>query len=156
MLAVVQRVREASVEVQGRVVGAIGPGLMALVCAEPGDTLAECDKLLTKMLQLRIFDDVAGKMNHSLQDMDGAGLAGGLLLVSQFTLAADTRRGNRPGFSGAAPPELGKTLFQALVDKARLRHTQVEAGIFGADMLVRLVNAGPVTIPLQVRAVAGP
>lgn len=155
MLAVIQRVREASVEVQGRVVGAIGPGLMVLVCAEPDDTLAECDKLLAKMLQLRIFDDADGKMNHSVQDMDGGGRAGGLLLVSQFTLAADTSRGNRPGFSRAAPPELGKKLFDALVEKARRSHAPVQAGVFGADMQVQLVNAGPVTIPLQVKAVLG-
>lgn len=156
MLSVVQRVREASVEVDGQVVAVIGPGLLALVCAEPNDTAADCDKLLAKMLNLRIFSDAAGKMNHSVQDMDGRGRLGGLLLVSQFTLAADTRRGNRPGFSGAAPPELGRLLFDALVDKARERHQLVQAGIFGADMLVRLVNDGPVTIPLQVRSVAGP
>ena len=152
MLAVLQRVKEASVEVGGKEVARIGPGLLALVCAQPGDSLAQCDRLLAKMLSLRIFSDAAGKMNHSVQDMDGSGRAGGLLLVSQFTLAADTGRGNRPGFSAAAPPDLGRRLFEALVEKARTCHGEVQSGQFGADMQVSLINDGPVTIPLQVRS----
>ena len=150
MLALLQRVKEARVEIAGEVVGQIGQGLLMLVCAEQGDTRAEADKLLAKVLKLRIFSDAAGKMNRSVQDLDGAGTPGGLLLVSQFTLAADTRSGNRPSFTGAAPAALGQALYDHLVAQARLRHPQVGTGEFGADMQVHLVNDGPVTFWLQV------
>jgi D-aminoacyl-tRNA deacylase len=146
MIALVQRVARAHVEIGGVSVGAIGAGMLVLVCAEPGDTPAHAERLVSKLLALRIFSDAAGKMNLSLQD-----LAGGLLLVSQFTLAADTSRGNRPGFSAAAPPELGSQLFDAVLAEARSRHSPVAAGVFGADMQVHLVNDGPVTIPLTIR-----
>ena len=146
MLAVLQRVREARVDIDGETVGAIGQGLMVLVCAEKGDTEAEAARLLARMLKLRIFSDAAGKMNLSLQDV-----AGGLLLVSQFTLAADTRSGNRPGFSAAAAPDDGRRLYDHLVEIARAAHPVVATGRFGADMQVGLVNDGPVTIPLTVR-----
>ena len=145
MLSLIQRVAHARVEVAGQTVGEIGAGLLALVCAEPGDTEAECDRLLARLLKLRIFSDAAGKMNLSLQDV-----AGGLLLVSQFTLAADTRSGNRPGFSGAAKPDVGQRLFEHLVRGAQAAHPQVASGRFGADMQVHLVNDGPVTIPLRI------
>ncbi len=150
MIAVIQRVQEARVEVDGRVTGAIGPGLLVLVCAEPQDTEAQADRLLDKLLKLRIFSDDAGKMNRSVQDLDGAGTPGGLLLVSQFTLAADTRSGNRPSFTGAAPAALGQALYDHLVAQARQRHPQVATGEFGAHMQVHLVNDGPVTIPMTV------
>ena len=146
MLAVVQRVREAKVVVEGRTVGAIGQGLLALVCAERGDTEAQADKLLAKLLKLRIFSDEAGKMNRSVQDV-----AGGLLVVSQFTLAADTSGGNRPSFTNAAAPEEGRRLYDYFVAQARAAHPVVQTGEFAADMQVHLVNDGPVTIPLQVR-----
>ena len=145
MIALVQRVRQARVEVNGVVVGAIGAGLLVLVCAEPADTPDVASRLLDKLLKLRVFADAAGKMNLSLQDLDG-----GLLLVSQFTLAADTSRGNRPSFTAAAAPELGRLLYQQLLRLARERHPQVQAGVFGADMQVHLVNDGPVTIPLRL------
>ena len=144
MKLLLQRVREARVEVEGEVVGAIGQGLLALVCAERGDSEAQADKLLAKLLKLRIFSDAAGKMNLSLQDVGG-----GLLLVSQFTLAADTGSGNRPGFSGAAAPDEGRRLYGYLVDRARAAHPIVATGIFAADMQVHLVNDGPVTIPMS-------
>lgn len=146
MLAVLQRVREARVDIDGETVGAIQQGLMVLVCAEKGDTEAEAARLLARMLKLRIFSDAQGKMNLSLQDV-----AGGLLLVSQFTLAADTRSGNRPGFSAAASPDDGRRLYDHLVEIARAAHPVVATGRFGADMQVSLVNDGPVTIPLTVR-----
>ena len=146
MLGLVQRVREARVTVAGEVVGAIGPGLLLLVCAEPADTEATATRLLDKLLKLRIFGDEAGKMNRSLVDV-----AGGLLIVSQFTLAADVSGGNRPSFTGAAPPAQGRALYEALLLQARARHPQVAAGRFGADMQVALVNDGPVTIPLTIR-----
>ncbi len=146
MLALVQRVRSARVEVAGSTVGEIGPGLLVFVCAEPADTAAVAEKLLDKLLKLRIFADEAGRMNRSVQDV-----AGGLLLVSQFTLAADTAGGNRPGFSAAAPPALGRALYDELLRLARGRHAPVAAGVFGADMQVHLVNDGPVTIPMTVR-----
>ena len=146
MLAVVQRVREAKVVVEGRTTGAIGPGLLVLVCAERGDAEAQADKLLAKLLKLRIFSDEAGKMNRSVQDV-----AGGLLVVSQFTLAADTSGGNRPSFTNAAPPEEGRRLYDYFVDKARVAHAVVQTGEFAADMQVHLVNDGPVTIPVTVR-----
>ena len=145
MIGLVQRVRQASVTVDGAVVGAIGPGLLLLVCAEPADTEIQAARLVDKLLKLRIFSDVAGKMNRSLVDV-----AGGLLVVSQFTLAADVRGGNRPSFSGAAGPEQGRALYEAVLRLARDRHPDVQAGVFGADMQVALVNDGPVTIPLHI------
>jgi len=145
VIALLQRVREARVEVQGRVVGAIGPGLLALVCAEPADTDSQAARLVDKMLKLRIFADDAGKMNRSVVEVGG-----GLLVVSQFTLAADTSSGTRPGFSAAAPPDQGRRLYEAVLRLARERHSPVAAGEFGAEMQVHLVNDGPVTIPLRV------
>ena len=145
MLSVVQRVSEARVRVDGRVVGDIGPGLLVLLCAEPDDTQAEADALLAKMLKLRIFSDDAGRMNLSVQD-----IRGGLLVVSQFTLAADTRKGNRPSFTAAAPPALGRALYEYFVARAREHHPIVACGEFGAHMQVELVNDGPVTIPLNI------
>ena len=129
----------------GREVGAIGPGLLVLLCAERGDTDAVADKLLAKLLKLRIFSDAAGKMNLSVQDV-----AGGLLIVSQFTLAADTSGGNRPSFTGAAAPDEGRRLYDYFVAKARAAHPVVATGEFAADMQVALINDGPVTIPLRV------
>ena len=152
MMALLQRVRSARVEVAGQVIGAIDAGLLVLLCAERGDTAAVCDRMLAKILKLRIFSDAAGKMNHSVQDMDGTGQAGGLLLISQFTLAADTSGGNRPGFTNAAPPEEGRRWFDYLVAQARRTHPVVQTGEFGADMQVHLVNDGPVTIPLRMTA----
>jgi D-tyrosyl-tRNA(Tyr) deacylase len=146
MLALVQRVRSARVEVAGSTVGEIGQGLLVFVCAEPADTTAVAAKLLDKLLKLRIFADEAGRMNRSVQDV-----AGGLLIVSQFTLAADTAGGNRPSFSAAAPPALGRALYDELLRLARGRHAPVAAGVFGGDMQVHLVNDGPVTIPVTVR-----
>lgn len=150
MMALLQRVRSARVEVAGQVIGAIDAGLLVLLCAEPGDNAAVCDRMLAKILKLRIFSDDAGKMNHSLQDMDGQGHPGGLLLVSQFTLAADTSGGNRPGFTAAAPPDEGRRWFEYVVAQARRLHPVVQTGEFGADMQVHLVNDGPVTIPLRM------
>ena len=146
MIALVQRVARAHVEIGGSTVGAIGAGALVFVCAEPADTPALAERLVAKLLALRIFSDAAGKMNLNLQDV-----AGGLLLVSQFTLAADTSRGNRPGFSAAAPPEQGRQLFEAVLASARARHAPVAAGVFGADMQVHLVNDGPVTVPITLR-----
>lgn len=145
MIGLLQRVTEASVRVDGEVVGAIQAGLMVLVCAEKGDTEREADALLNKLLGYRVFSDEAGKMNRSLTDTGG-----GLLLVPQFTLAADTRSGTRPSFSPAAAPEDGRRLFDHVVCQARERHGIVETGKFGADMKVGLVNDGPVTFWLQV------
>jgi D-tyrosyl-tRNA(Tyr) deacylase len=146
MLAVVQRVREARVVVQGRTTGEIGQGLLVLVCAERGDGEVQADKLLAKLLKLRIFSDEAGKMNRSVQDV-----AGGLLVVSQFTLAADLSGGNRPSFTNAAPPDEGRRLYDYFVQQARAAHPVLQTGEFGADMQVHLVNDGPVTIPVTVR-----
>lgn len=174
MIAVLQRVSEARVVIAGETVGQIGHGLLVLLCAEPDDTEALAQKMLSKILKLRIFGDGAvagppqdslappsggsephavgsvgarssGKMNRSVQDVGG-----GLLLVSQFTLAADTRGGNRPGFTGAAAPALGEALFDHFVALARAQHPEVATGRFGADMQVHLVNDGPVTIPLRM------
>ena len=150
MISVLQRVREARVDVDGQTVGAIGAGLLVLVCAERGDTEAEANKLLAKILKLRIFSDEAGKMNRSVQDLDGRGTCGGLLLVSQFTLAADTTGGNRPSFTQAAAPDDGRRLYDYLVAQARKVHPVVATGQFAADMQVHLVNDGPVTIPLRM------
>jgi D-tyrosyl-tRNA(Tyr) deacylase len=155
MLALIQRVRRASVSVDGTVVGAIGPGLLVLVCAEQGDTPVQADKLLAKILKLRIFSDAQGKMNRCVQDLDGAGLHGGLLVVSQFTLAADTSGGNRPSFTQAAAPELGRMLYDYLVQQARAAHSEVATGVFAADMQVELVNDGPVTIPMRAAPTVG-
>jgi D-tyrosyl-tRNA(Tyr) deacylase len=146
VISLLQRVASARVEVAGRVTGAIGPGLLILVCAEPQDTEAIADKLVAKVLKLRIFSDVAGKMNRSVVDVHG-----GLLVVSQFTLAADTSGGNRPSFTGAAGPELGQRLYERVLLAARAAHPLVAAGEFGADMQVHLVNDGPVTIPITMR-----
>lgn len=146
MIALVQRVSRAHVEVGGRTIGAIGRGLLVLVCAEPADTTAQAAKLVDKLLGLRVLADTAGRMNFSLHDVGG-----GLLLVPQFTLAADTRSGHRPSFDGAAPAAVGRPLFDALVQMARRQHDPVAAGEFGADMQVHLINDGPVTIPLTVR-----
>ena len=145
MIALLQRVSEARVDIAGETVGQIGAGLLVLVCAEPEDTEAVGQKLLSKILKLRIFADEAGKMNRSVQDVGG-----GLLIVSQFTLAADTRGGNRPGFTGAAPPALGEALYDRFVALAREQHPLVANGRFGADMQVHLVNDGPVTIPMRM------
>ncbi len=151
MIALIQRVLEAAVTVDGRTVGAIGPGLLALVCAERGDSEASADKLLAKLLGYRVFSDEAGKMNRSVSSLDGNGAAGGLLLVSQFTLAADTNSGTRPSFTPAASPADGKRLFDHFVTQARARHPLVETGEFGAHMRVSLVNDGPVTFWLQTK-----
>ncbi|MDE1554673.1 MULTISPECIES: D-aminoacyl-tRNA deacylase [Comamonas] len=145
MITVLQRVRAAHVEIDGQVVGRIGTGLLALVCAEQGDTEQEADKLLAKVLKLRIFSDAEGKMNRSVQDVGG-----GLLIVSQFTLAADASGGNRPSFTQAARPEAGRRLYEHVVQQARRLHPVVQTGGFGADMQVHLVNDGPVTIPLRI------
>lgn len=145
MLSLIQRVSEARVVVAGQVIGQIGAGLLVLVCAERGDTEVQAGKLLAKLLKLRIFQDEAGKMNRSVQDV-----AGGLLLVSQFTLAADTSGGNRPSFTNAAAPDDGRRLYDYFVAQARALHPVVQTGEFGADMKVHLVNDGPVTIPLRV------
>lgn len=145
MIGLVQRVARAQVDVAGATVGAIGPGLLVLVCAEPTDGPEQVRRFVDKLLKLRIFSDAAGKMNLSVQDTGG-----GLLIVSQFTLAADTAGGNRPSFTGAAPPAQGRALYEAVLAEARQRHPQVEAGEFGAHMQVTLVNDGPVTIPLRI------
>ncbi len=145
MKAVLQRVREARVEIDGDVVGRIGIGLLVLLCAEREDTDAVGDRLLAKLLKLRVFADEAGKMNRSVQDVGG-----GLLIVSQFTLAADVRGGNRPSFTQAAAPDEGRRLYDRFVAQARLAHPVVETGVFAADMQVHLINDGPVTIPLQM------
>lgn len=146
MQVLLQRVRQARVEIDGHTVGRIGAGLLVLLCAERGDSDVVADKLLAKLLKLRIFSDEAGKMNKSVQDVGG-----GLLIVSQFTLAADTSGGNRPSFGNAAPPDEGRRLYDYFVEKARAVHPVVQTGQFGADMQVHLVNDGPVTIPLTVR-----
>ena len=150
MRALLQRVAEARVVIDGKTVGQIGAGLLVLVCAERGDTEAQADKLLLKMLKLRIFSDEAGKMNRSVQDLDGRGLHGGMLIVSQFTLAADVSGGNRPSFTGAAAPEDGRRLYDYFVARAKALHPIVQTGQFAADMQVHLVNDGPVTVPLRI------
>jgi D-tyrosyl-tRNA(Tyr) deacylase len=147
MIAVLQRVSEASVRVDGEVIGQIGAGLLVLLCAEKGDTEAVADKMLAKMLKLRIFGDGAGKMNLSVQDV-----AGGLLVVSQFTLAADVSSGTRPGFSGAAAPDDARSLYDHFVAQAQKDHPVVQTGRFAADMKVALINDGPITIPMRMSA----
>jgi D-aminoacyl-tRNA deacylase len=145
MKALLQRVACARVEIAGRTAGAIEAGLLVLLCAERGDNDAQADRMLAKILKLRIFSDDAGKMNRSVQDVDG-----GLLVVSQFTLAADVSGGNRPSFTQAAAPDEGRRLYDYFVAQARTAHPVVETGEFGADMKVHLLNDGPVTIPLQM------
>jgi D-aminoacyl-tRNA deacylase len=145
LIALLQRVADARVTVRGTVVGAIGPGLLVLLCAERGDSKREADSLLAKLLRYRVFNDQDGKMNRSLADVEG-----GLLLVPQFTLAADTRSGTRPSFTPAAEPALGGELFDYFVHQACASHACVETGRFGADMQVSLTNDGPVTFWLQV------
>lgn len=140
MIALIQRVTEARVVVEGEVVGAIGRGLLAFVAVEPGDTEARAERLLERVLGYRVFPDTQGRMNLGLSDVGG-----GLLLVPQFTLAADTRKGMRPSFSSAAAPQDGRPLFDHLVDQARAAHPEVATGRFGAEMQVALVNDGPVT-----------
>jgi D-aminoacyl-tRNA deacylase len=147
MIAVLQRVREASVRIEGDLVGQIGVGLLVLLCAEKGDTDAVADKMLAKMLKLRIFSDDAGKMNLSVQDVGG-----GLLVVSQFTLAADVSSGTRPGFSLAAAPGEARRLYDHFVTQAQALHPVVQTGRFAADMQVSLLNDGPVTIPMRMGA----
>jgi D-tyrosyl-tRNA(Tyr) deacylase len=144
-MALVQRVSRAQVTIADDVCGRIGRGLLVFVCAEPDDRDEQAAKLVDKLLKLRVFADAAGKMNRSVQDVQGD-----LLIVSQFTLAADTTGGNRPSFLGAAPPALGRALYEVVLRIARERHPHVQAGEFGADMRVELVNDGPVTIPLRV------
>jgi D-tyrosyl-tRNA(Tyr) deacylase len=140
-------VSQASVRVEGEVVGQIGAGLLVLLCAEKGDTEAVADKILAKMLKLRIFGDAAGKMNLSVQDV-----AGGLLVVSQFSLAADVSSGSRPGFSKAAAPADALRLYGHFVAQAQQAHPVVQTGRFAADMQVALVNDGPITIPMRMTA----
>ncbi len=147
MIALLQRVSQARVEIEGQSITEIGRGLLVLVCAERGDTESQADRLLDRMLAYRVFSDAAGKMNLSLKDVEG-----GLLLVPQFTLAADTRKGTRPSFTPAATPDVGKRLFEHMVSRARELHSLVSAGQFGADMQVSLTNNGPVTIWLQVES----
>ena len=144
MIALIQRVLSARVEVAGETVGAIGPGLLALVAVEPQDGEPQARRMLERLLGYRVFSDAAGKMNRSLADTGG-----GLLLVSQFTLAADTRSGMRPSFTSAAPPEHGRRWFDRLLELARAAHPAVETGRFGAHMQVHLVNDGPVTFWLE-------
>jgi len=144
VIGLLQRVSRARVEVSGETVGAIGRGLLVLVAVQPQDTQASADRLLERILGYRVFPDADDRMNLSLRD-----LGGGLLLVSQFTLAADTRKGTRASFTSAAPPELGQRLYDYLVERARAAHPEVAAGRFGADMQVSLTNDGPVTFWLQ-------
>ncbi len=144
MKGLIQRVSQARVEVAGEVVGAIDQGLLVLVGVEREDDQAQADKLLHKLLNYRIFGDDAGKMNRSLKD-----IGGGLLLVSQFTLVADTRSGLRPSFSSAAPPALGESLYDYLLTQARQQYPHVACGRFGAEMQVHLVNDGPVTFLIE-------
>lgn len=146
MIALLQRVSHAAVVADGETIGEIGRGLMVLLCAERGDTEKQADALLSKLLNYRVFADDAGKMNRSLADVQG-----GLLLVPQFTLAADTQSGTRPSFTPAATPELGRQLFHYFVLQARTLHPIVETGKFGADMQVSLTNDGPVTFWLQTK-----
>ena len=150
MIALIQRVKKASVEVEQTTVGEISQGLLVLLCAEKNDTAATGDKLLKKLLAYRVFSDDAGKMNRSVQNLDGNGAHGGLLVVSQFTLAADTNSGTRASFTPAAAPDLARALYDDWVAKARVQHSVVETGVFAADMQVSLVNDGPVTFWLQV------
>ena len=144
MIALIQRVSSAEVTVDGRTVGSIGRGILALIGIERGDGAAQAERLLSRILSYRIFEDSAGRMNHSLSDVRG-----GLLLVPQFTLAAETHKGTRPGFSTAAEPAVARALFDGLLAAARACHAEVAAGEFGAHMQVSLVNDGPVTFWLR-------
>jgi D-tyrosyl-tRNA(Tyr) deacylase len=144
MIGLIQRVTEAAVHVDGRAVGSIGRGLLTLIGVRRGDDEAAADRLLERLLSYRVFPDVEGRMNLSVRD-----IGGGLLLVPQFTLAADTHKGTRAGFSTAAPPDAARRLFDHVLAKAREAHTPVESGVFGADMKVSLVNDGPVTFWLE-------
>lgn len=146
MIALIQRVAEARVEVDAETVGAIGAGLLAFVAVEPGDGEAQAQRMLERLLGYRIFPDEAGRMNRALAETGG-----GLLLVPQFTLAADTAKGMRPSFTSAATPEQGRHWFERLLELARARHAPVATGRFGAHMRVHLVNDGPVTFWLQAR-----
>jgi D-tyrosyl-tRNA(Tyr) deacylase len=148
MIGLLQRVSRADVSVAGEVVGRIERGLLVLVAVERGDREEQADRLLERLLTYRVFPDDEGRMNRSVQDVGG-----GLLLVSQFTLAADTRKGTRPGFTPAAAPEEGQRLFDYLVSRARIAHPVVQTGVFGADMAVSLINDGPVTFWLRVEPV---
>ena len=151
MIGLIQRVTEASVSVEGITVGAIGKGLLVLLAVEPGDTTAQADRMVERLAGYRVFDDDAGRMNLSVSDTGG-----GLLLVPQFTLAADTRRGMRPSFTRAAPPALGQALFDEVVARARARlGDRVATGRFGAHMRVSLVNDGPVTFWIHVSPATG-
>jgi len=145
MIALLQRVTQAKVEVEGKIIGQIGPGLAVLLGVQRGDTEAQADRLLQRLLAYRVFADQDGRMNYNVQQSGG-----GLLLVPQFTLAADTTSGNRPSFTPAAPPEEGQRLFEYFVAQARRRHPVVETGRFGANMQVSLTNDGPVTFWLEV------
>jgi D-tyrosyl-tRNA(Tyr) deacylase len=149
VISLIQRVSQARVRVDGEVTGEIAAGLLVLLCAERGDSEVQADKLLAKILKLRIFSDPAGKMNRSVQDV-----AGGLLVVSQFTLAADVSGGNRPSFTGAAAPDEGRRLYDYFVAQARMAHPVLQTGRFAADMQVELVNDGPVTIPVRIEPAA--
>ena len=144
MIALIQRVRAAHVDVDGETVGRIGAGLLALIAVQPDDGEAQVQRMLERLLGYRVFADAQGKMNLSLTETGG-----GLLLVSQFTLAADTAKGMRPSFTKAAPPEIGRRWFERLVEIAKIRHSPVEIGRFGAHMQVYLVNDGPVTFWLE-------
>ncbi|MEY2854448.1 MAG: D-aminoacyl-tRNA deacylase [Pseudomonadota bacterium] len=145
MIALLQRVSEARVDVDGHTVGAIGRGILALIGVEAGDTVSSAERLAERMLTYRIFPDNQGKMN-----LDIGEIGGDLLIVPQFTLAADTSKGNRPGFQTAAPPDAAQVLFETLLARARTLHGRVETGVFGASMQVSLVNDGPVTFSLRV------
>jgi len=145
MIALLQRVLEARVTVDGATVGEIGPGLVVFACAERGDTLRQVERLAERILNFRIFADDTGRMNRAVRETGG-----GVLLVSQFTLAADTRSGNRPSFTPAADPETGRRLYEALVQRISSAHGPVASGRFGANMQVHLVNDGPVTFSLWV------
>ncbi len=144
MIGLLQRVSMARVEVAGVPIGAIGPGLLVLAGVQKGDDEQRADRLLERLLGYRVFPDEADRMNLSLRDIDG-----GLLLVPQFTLAADTRKGTRASFTSAAPPQEGRRLFEYLVERAGREHRQVQTGLFGADMKVSLINDGPVTFWLE-------
>ncbi|HZR34070.1 MAG TPA: D-aminoacyl-tRNA deacylase [Nevskia sp.] len=149
MIGLLQRVTRASVEVEGKTVAAIGPGLLVLVGVQPGDGLPQAQRLLERLLNYRVFPDAQGRMNLSLRDRAGQGLAAGLLLVPQFTLAADTAKGNRPSFTSAAEPARARELFELLASEARGAWPEMGSGVFGADMQVALVNDGPVTFWLE-------
>ena len=146
MLALIQRVSNAAVDIAEERVAEIGPGLLVLVCVQPDDDAALVQRLVQRVLKLRVFADDQGRFNHSLMETDG-----GLLLVPQFTLAADLTGGHRPSFSGAASPEQGRQLFDQVVEAAKQHWPQTAAGVFGADMQVNLVNDGPVTLWLELK-----